>query len=479
MNSLQADAVPRPSAEETEAFDAAFACVHGARMAYVVLNARTRSHPDYVDPEGFIDGVCTAAFADRALWTPERVDRFWRHVEGRDPPAKFALVAASLHALRRGERARAGASAKRALALLQNDLFLQSIHRRATRPEADDEGLKERFCRVPFENLETAPNGDAYFCCPAWLPVPIGNIEDGDVWNAPAAQDIRASIHDGSYRHCSRVHCPKLSGGTLEAKADIKDRALAAVVAAKATRLERKPKNVILSHDRSCNLACPSCRTGLVLAGKAEQDRLNRLADETIFPLLSDAKRLRLTGSGDPFGSAHFQYVLKNLHKAGNDAIRLVLQTNGLLLTERLWNGLRLEGRVDAVIVSADAADAATYAVVRRGGDFARLLRNLDFVASLRREGRIGSFRLDFVVQALNYREMPAFVRLARRLGCDGVKFQMLRSWGTFAADEYAGHDVGAPAHPAHGDFLAVLRDPALDWEGVEVWGLDRSLRTA
>ena len=299
------------------------------------------------------------------------------------------------------------------------------------------------------------------------------------MWNSPAAQDIRASIHDGSYRHCSRVHCPKLSGGTLEGKGDVKDATLAPVVAARTTRLERKPKNVILSHDRSCNLSCPSCRTGLVLAGKAEQDRLNRLADETVFPLLADAKRLRLTGSGDPFGSAHFQYVLKNLHKAGNDAIRLVLQTNGLLLTERLWQGLALEGRVDAIIVSADAAKAQTYAQVRRGGDFARLLRNLDFVAGLRQEGRIGSFRLDFVVQALNYQEMPAFVRLARRLGCDGVKFQMLRSWGTYTPEEYAGHDIGAPSHPAHGDFLAVLGDPALEGEDVEFWGLDRSLRAA
>jgi len=35
-----------------------------------------------------------------------------------------------------------------------------------------------------------------FFCCPAWLPVPIGNLETesaDEIWNSPAAQEIRGS----------------------------------------------------------------------------------------------------------------------------------------------------------------------------------------------------------------------------------------------------------------------------------------------
>ena len=63
--------------------------------------------------------------------------------------------------------------------------------------------------------------------------------------------------------------------------------------------------------------------------------------------------------------------------------------------------------------VSVDAARQDTYEVVRRGGSFDRLCRNLDFLGGLRAERRIDLLRLDFVVQALNFREMPEFVEWA------------------------------------------------------------------
>lgn len=156
-----------------------------------------------------------------------------------------------------------------------------------------------------------------------------------------------------------------------------------------------------------------------------------------------------MTASGDPFGSAHFQYVLRHLDRAGNPRLRVDLQTNGLLLTPRLWGALNLEGRVDQLLVSADAARPETYAVLRRGGDFAVLGRNLAFFAALRREGRIGRLRLDFVVQAANFEEMPAFVAWARALGCDGVKFQRIRNWGAYAQGSSAPRT--SPIRPMRG----------------------------
>ena len=79
--------------------------------------------------------------------------------------------------------------------------------------------------------------------------------------------------------------------------------------------------------------------------------------------------------------------------------------------------------------------------------------------------------RLDFVVQALNYAQMPDAVRLMHSFGFDGTKFQMLRSWGTYSPEEFARHDVGSPGHPEFQRFLAVLDDGALRDRTVEFYG--------
>jgi molybdenum cofactor biosynthesis enzyme MoaA len=205
----------------------------------------------------------------------------------------------------------------------------------------------------------------------------------------------------------------------------------------------------------------------LILARKEEQDRLNRTFEEAIFPLLRDARQVKVTGSGDPFASAHFRYVLTRLSQREFPQLRVQLQTNGLLLDQRAWEELDLDGLVESIWVSIDAACAETYAVVRRGGSFAKLLQKFEFMAALRRQGRIRQLRLDFVVQALNFREMPDAVEIARVFDFDGICFQMIRNWGTFTVTEFNRHFIGSPDHPEYGDFLEVLRDPRLTWTGV------------
>ena len=59
--------------------------------------------------------------------------------------------------------------------------------------------------------------------------------------------------------------------------------------------------------------------------------------------------------------------------------MRINLHTNAVLCDERAWDDCSLHGRVDEVDVSIDAARPETYAIVRRGGNFERLLKNLNF----------------------------------------------------------------------------------------------------
>ena len=250
--------------------------------------------------------------------------------------------------------------------------------------------LKTRFCPEPFRTLETTHTGLAYVCCSVWLPTPIGTLDENPetMWNGPVARDIRASILDGSFRHCNHLHCPLIANRTLPSRDD--PEAKATIEAYASPSPPKLPTNVNLSHDKSCNLSCPSCRSDLYLAKKTKQIELDTLTDRFVLPLLKDAETVMITGSGDPFASNHFRSIIKKLTPEAYPKLRFNLITNGQLCDARAWADLCLGSRVDNVHVSVDAATSETYAFVRRLGDFSRLRKNLAFLKRLHDEEVIG-----------------------------------------------------------------------------------------
>jgi iron-sulfur cluster protein len=72
------------------------------------------------------------------------------------------------------------------------------------------------FCSKPvawFEISRSTEEGQAFLCCPAWLEKPVGNLlrqSVSEVWNSPAAADVRRSILDGSFEYCNTARCPYL-----------------------------------------------------------------------------------------------------------------------------------------------------------------------------------------------------------------------------------------------------------------------------
>lgn len=330
-----------------------------------------------------------------------------------------------------------------------------------------DRWLRTRTCRAPFVQMETRTNGEVHFCCSAWQPVPIGRLDDdgaGGFWNSERAHEIRRSVLEGDFSHCSRWHCPAIAGRRLPAREP----------APEARELEQTsgPERVILSHDRSCNISCPSCRTELITLPQKETRRLNTVFEDRLLPLVQKAKHIKVTGSGDPFGSRHFRHVLKELTQDGAARRRIQLHTNGLLANKRAWDELDLWENVSSVWVSIDAAEAATYSVLRRGGDFDTLKKNLRFLGDLNDAGAIDTLRLDFVVQHANYREMPGFVDLAREVSADGVYFLRLRNWGHVTPQVFKEQDVCSFDHPDHPILLDVLSDARMDWDGVDLGSL-------
>ncbi len=158
--------------------------------------------------------------------------------------------------------------------------------------------------------------------------------------------------------------------------------------------------------------------------------------------------------------------------------LKIGLHTNAVLLDEKAWSHCRLDNRTEMIQVSIDAATEETYSVVRRRGDFRRLLRNLEFVAAKKRPFPVTRFELVFVVQTQNFREMKEFVLLGKRLGVDSIEFMLIDHWQRGMSDaEYQRQKIWGYDHPLHSEFLEALRDPIFDESLVKMSFRENMLR--
>jgi hypothetical protein len=328
---------------------------------------------------------------------------------------------------------------------------------------------KNLFCSKPFTSLEVAAfpkRGDAFLCCPAWLPRSIGNVSEGnllDLWNGPVARDIRRSILDGTFEHCTS-HCPYLQTVTspVQPRSEVSDPILLEII--QSGSVEAPPPRVVnAAFDRSCNLACPSCRKEHLIEREAAAEirTLQRLIEEQVLP---EAETLYVTGSGDAFGSPFFLDWLRHMNVRDKPKLRIHLHTNAQLWTPAIWAKLPVEVQqiVRTAEISIDAASEHTYLLNRRGGSWSKLMDNLKFISQLRASGPLDYLKIHMLVQENNFDEMPAFVALGANVGADCIYFSHLIDWGNFSSSETASRSIHMPSHPRHNELQAVLDHPSL-----------------
>lgn len=148
---------------------------------------------------------------------------------------------------------------------------------------------------------------------------------------------------------------------------------------------EKFPLMVVIGLSYVCNSKCPECPY-------TNSDIRNKYADipfmpDHIFKTIADqvgehGAYLRISGGGEPFLCAR---IIELVRYAKEKGCKVGIITNGSLVTEKRAQDL-IECGVNAVEFSVDASDAVTYAKVRPGLNFDRLLRNVKRIVRLRNE---------------------------------------------------------------------------------------------
>lgn len=324
------------------------------------------------------------------------------------------------------------------------------------------------FCHAPFEFATIAHTGEVYVCCPAWLRTPVGNLAEkpwDEVWNSDTALALRESIHDGSYRFCSEAMCPHLSGqtGRLLRNDEVSNPYHREIIDRQLTYLKVNPKDITVQYDRTCNLTCPSCRCDVYKAEKEEAQLIQRIHDRVWTDVIKDATRVTVAGDGDPFASPLYRQALRSFDPKKFPNVRLAFITNGLLLTPDMWQSIsNCWPAIESINVSCNAATPETFRINQRGGEFSKLMENLEALAAARHRGEFPLLGLGFYIRDNSFREMKEIIRIGKRLGVDRILFGKLTlpSYLLGDLDTFRSMAVHLPGHPDHEELLEILRDP-------------------
>lgn len=327
--------------------------------------------------------------------------------------------------------------------------------------------LSQRFCEAPFKKFETLIDGTVAPCCSIWTKKRLGHLERqtaDEIWNSASAQDMRASILDGSFRHCNKQRCTLIMEDALPLRDEVQDPAMRKVIDEDIIELDTSPSWLFLAHDITCNLACPSCRDGLIVSDEEQERRFEKIEQQVFFPLLGSGDKITVSvsGQGDAWSSQHYRSILRYLADHDTNA-SLNIHTNALLMGPKRWAEYEGLAKYKPLVdVSIDACTPWVYEYVRRPGKWDKLAPNLEFLAEKRAEGTFSEFHLNATIQMDNYHEIPALIDYASELGADSMRLYMMQNTGGHLAIDFPVKNIADPEHPLHLAFLETLRDPRL-----------------
>jgi len=310
--------------------------------------------------------------------------------------------------------------------------------------------LLDRFCHHVYNTITIDNDGLVFRCvCHPWLPVPVGNILDfnsfEEIIQNKISQEIVNSIEDGSYRYCDQLSCSMIINDTIE-------------------RYKPNYNNIFLNLaiDESCNLSCPSCRTHLKFV--SEDNFLYKSKMRIVIHLLHLLKQYKFPikisiGDGDPFASLIYRYFFSNLDLHN---LEIEIVTKGLLIKD-FWKKIKnLHNNIIRIKISIDAGSSSVYNIVRRGGDWYKLLENLEFIKDFRTNNNCNFILAgNFVVQSRNFTDITNYVQTCLHYNFDEINFQKIQDWGTYIKD-FESLEVWKSNNAYFPDFKNIMKDPLL-----------------
>src|SRR5262245_27701344 len=286
-------------------------------------------------------------------------------------------------------------------------------------PPAHREPDQPVFCSKPWTSFEVEHDGTVMPCCMS--KVACGNVVQysiAEIWNGERFQEFRRKMASGQWRETCRPECPRLHGTIEDSPAAPQAAEFAENYALNLEEIERRatvlrsqPRIWKITASTLCNIDCIMCY----------QDRDDHRAlpesfyrdFQAFYPHLQEVQAV----GGEPFAIRRLRDLMATFPSARFPDAKFSIVSNGTIHDPRTIGIVRALP-VSWISISVDAASEATYAHVRRGGNFSKTMAGARKWIAVGREMGF-PVHLAFTVMRDNVTEMEAFAELAFGLGAD------------------------------------------------------------
>ncbi|GHU40886.1 hypothetical protein FACS1894190_08320 [Spirochaetia bacterium] len=311
-----------------------------------------------------------------------------------------------------------------------------------------------QVCRNPFVKVGVSHKGDVSIGCDRGHYLHIGNLFENDfasIWNSDAAKNLRKKIWECDYSDCRfHTHFP-----TFVDKSKIEG-----YYQADGT-VTKFPSIVKFDDDYSCNVACVTCRNKIRMMNKEDSERLDSYIDDYYLPILKDAKTVYMNGVGEYFASRHCLNLTQRIIEK-YPQIKFHIHTNGILCDEENCKRIGIIDKLYNVSVSFHASTKETYDKIVKGGNFERVMKNLKWLSDQKKQGKIFLVEIIMAVSSINYKEMKAFMQLAKNLDIRARFWELGTGFSVDAPtdQDYEKYAVCLPGHPEYKKMVKLLQAP-------------------
>ena len=270
-------------------------------------------------------------------------------------------------------------------------------------------------CWAPFRSMYFGFRGNTSVCCYNKMHV-IGTYPSQsirEIWFGAKADEIRQSLSKKDFslgcQGCHELITAENYSGLPAKNFD-----------PLPIHANRFPSKIDFELSNECNLECIMCRGEFSSAIRRNREKLPPIPTaydaqfvdqlEEFIPYLENSHFL----GGEPFMIPIYIDIWERMIQI-NPKIRISVQTNGTILTQRIKN--LMEKITFEIAVSIDSIYEENYQLIRKNGNFAQLMENIRYFRNYCRE-RNANFHLSYCPMVQNWEELPDVIAFANNLDC-------------------------------------------------------------
>ena len=236
---------------------------------------------------------------------------------------------------------------------------------------------------------------------------------------------------------------------------NIKNRlAIAGAYLRKRPELKAFPFEIQIGITNRCNLDCVFCPQS---RSRKKKGKISLgLLDHILQQVKPYVDTVDLSFDGEPFLHPQWVECIEACHRHGIEAM---LETNAMLMAPPLAREILKVG-VGSITFSIDAASRNVYQRLKPGGDYDRVVANVENFLRLSREKRKRPYiQIQFVRTPDNAHEVRAFIRRWRGKGADVIRIKPMLNFG--------GSISPASPSPARRPCLFLWSSLSVQWDGI------------